>query len=331
MNNAIEVTNLCKSFHLVIPREGLFGSVVNLFYRHKRELEAVKQLSFSIGAGEFVGFIGPNGAGKSTSIKMLTGILTPNSGDIKVAGLTPHRQRKELASKIGVVFGQRTQLWWDLPLRDSFKLLQHIYKIPEKDFVERLNHFRDLLALDSFMQSPVRKLSLGQRMRADLVASLLHDPDILFLDEPTIGLDVNAKDSIRDFLRYVNEEKKKTVLLTTHDLKDIEILCKRLMIIDHGQLLFDGSINDLKQKYINYSRLTLEVDDIALLKQHLPDNCHIRDESSSRLSFDLPRDTASPAHFLTEILNKLSVHEISIEEPEIEDVIRLLYQGREEG
>lgn len=329
MSAPINVKNLSKTFHLVIPRKGVTGSVINLFFRKKRDLEAVKELSFDIAAGEFVGFIGPNGAGKSTSIKMLTGILTPSGGQISVAGLTPHQQRKELAAKIGVVFGQRTQLWWDLPVHDSFNLLKHIYRIPEQDFTKRLDKFREILELDSFIQSPVRKLSLGQRMRADLVASLLHDPDILFLDEPTIGLDVNAKDSIRDFLKKTNAEDNKTVLLTTHDLKDIEVLCRRLMIIDHGQLLFDGSIDELKQRYINYARLSLETDDISKLKNLLPEGCHIKEEAHSRLSFDLPRELATPAQLLTKILAQVPVNEISIEEPEIEDVIRLLYQGRE--
>jgi ABC-2 type transport system ATP-binding protein len=325
MTATITVQKLSKTFHLVIPREGVLGGVVNLFYRKKRELAAVKELSFEIAAGDFVGFIGPNGAGKSTTIKMLTGILTPSGGQIEVAGLTPHKQRKELASKIGVVFGQRTQLWWDLPVRDSFDLLKHIYRVPEKEFKERLKLFRDLLELDSFMESPVRKLSLGQRMRADLVASLLHNPDILFLDEPTIGLDVNAKDGIRSFLKTLNREHNKTVLLTTHDLKDIEVLCRRLMIIDHGQLLYDGGIDELKQQYINYSRLTLSVEDVPALKNLLPENCQITEESTSRLSFDLPRSVATPAHLLTDLLAKIKVNEISIEEPQIEDVIRLLY------
>jgi ABC-2 type transport system ATP-binding protein len=289
----------------------------------------VKDLSFNIDKGEFVGFIGPNGAGKSTSIKMLTGILTPTAGTLSVSGLTPHKQRRELASKIGVVFGQRTQLWWDLPLSDSFDLLKHIYKIPEDKFNERLDRFREILDLESFMQSPVRKLSLGQRMRADLVASLLHDPDILFLDEPTIGLDVSAKDAIREFLTQVNRDNEKTILLTTHDMKDIEALCKRLMIIDHGSLLFDGSVDDLKQKYINYSRLSLEVDDVNELKQKLPEGCEIQEESHKRLSFTLPRSVSSPANLLSDILRQITVHEISIEEPQIENVIRLLYKGRE--
>ncbi|MEV7006770.1 ATP-binding cassette domain-containing protein [Streptosporangium sp. NPDC051022] len=214
--------------------------------RARRTVHAVRDLSFTIGAGEFVGCLGPNGAGKSTTIKMLTGILAPTSGRVEVAGLDPARHRTALARKIGVVFGQRTTLWWDLPLRDSFELVRLLYKVDQSVFRRRLEELTALLDLAAFMGTPVRQLSLGQRMRGDVTAALLHDPAVLVLDEPTIGLDVVSKAAMREFLRRLNAEHGTTVLLTTHDLGDIEKLCHRVMLIDHGRLTFDGTLDDLR-------------------------------------------------------------------------------------
>ncbi|AQZ64426.1 ABC transporter, ATP-binding protein [[Actinomadura] parvosata subsp. kistnae] len=215
-------------------------------FKVKRSVvHAVQNLSFTVSAGEFVGYLGPNGAGKSTTIKMLCGILTPTSGTVRVAGLDPSRRRTTLARRIGVVFGQRTTLWWDLPLRDSFELIRHLYRIDRAAFAARLDELTGTLDLGAFLRTPVRQLSLGQRMRGDLAAALLHAPDVLVLDEPTIGLDVVSKASIRDFLLRVNAERGTTVLLTTHDLGDIERLCRRVMLIDHGRLAFDGTLDDL--------------------------------------------------------------------------------------
>ncbi|SEH03223.1 ABC-2 type transport system ATP-binding protein [Nonomuraea solani] len=215
-------------------------------FKVKRNVvHAVTDLSFTVAEGEFVGYLGPNGAGKSTTIKMLCGILTPTSGKVRVAGLDPSRRRTTLARRIGVVFGQRTTLWWDLPLADSFQLIRHLYKVDRKEFAARLAELTETLGLDAFIRTPVRQLSLGQRMRGDLAAALLHAPDVLVLDEPTIGLDVVGKAGIRDFLRRLNAERGTTVLLTTHDLGDIERLCRRVMLIDHGRLAFDGTLDDL--------------------------------------------------------------------------------------
>ncbi|MEU4326818.1 ABC transporter ATP-binding protein [Nonomuraea dietziae] len=215
-------------------------------FKVKRALvHAVRDLSFRVEPGEFVGYLGPNGAGKSTTIKMLCGILTPTSGRVRVAGLDPSRRRTTLARRIGVVFGQRTTLWWDLPLKDSFELIRLLYKVDRKAFRERLDELVETLDLAEFLRTPVRQLSLGQRMRGDLTAALLHAPDVLVLDEPTIGLDVISKNSIRAFLLRVNAERGTTVLLTTHDLGDIERLCRRVMVIDHGRLAFDGSLEQL--------------------------------------------------------------------------------------
>lgn len=214
--------------------------------RARTTVHAVRDLSFTVEAGEFVGYLGPNGAGKSTTIKMLTGILAPTSGRIQVAGLDPTRRRTALARRIGVVFGQRTTLWWDLPLRDSFTLVRHLYKVDRVVFHRRLEELSDLLGLAEFMNTPVRQLSLGQRMRGDITAALLHDPTVLVLDEPTIGLDVVSKAAMREFLRLLNADRGTTVLLTTHDLGDIEKLCRRVMVIDHGSLTFDGTLDDLR-------------------------------------------------------------------------------------
>ncbi|MEV7969817.1 ATP-binding cassette domain-containing protein [Sphaerisporangium sp. NPDC088356] len=214
--------------------------------RDTRVVHAVRDLSFEVAAGEFVGYLGPNGAGKSTTIKMLTGILTPTSGRIQVAGLDPSRRRTTLARRIGVVFGQRTMLWWDLPLKDSFTLIRHLYKVDQVKHRKRLAELVDVLDLGGFLDKPVRQLSLGQRMRGDIAAALLHDPPVLVLDEPTIGLDVVSKAAVRDFLRGLNAERGTTVLLTTHDLGDIERLCRRVMLIDHGSLAFDGTVAELR-------------------------------------------------------------------------------------
>ncbi|MEV8639137.1 ATP-binding cassette domain-containing protein [Streptosporangium sp. NPDC051023] len=229
----IEVERVCRSF--TVGRR-----------RARRTVHAVQDLSFTVGTGEFVGYLGPNGAGKSTTIKMLTGVLAPTSGRVEVAGLDPTRRRTALARRIGVVFGQRTTLWWDLPLRDSFELIRHLYKVDRTVFRSRLEELTTLLDLAGFMNTPVRQLSLGQRMRGDVTAALLHDPAVLVLDEPTIGLDVVSKAAMREFLRRINAERGTTVLLTTHDLGDIEKLCRRVMLIDHGRLTFDGTLDDLR-------------------------------------------------------------------------------------
>jgi ABC-2 type transport system ATP-binding protein len=242
----IRAEQLEKTFQVAQTRGGMLGAVRSLVDRQTREVHAVDRISFVVQPGEMVACVGPNGAGKSTTIKMLTGILVPSGGHVEVFGLVPHRQRRSLAQRIGVVFGQRTQLWWDLPLSDSFALLRHIYRVPSDRFAHNLRTFRDLLDLDDFIDTPVRQLSLGQRMRGDLAAALLHDPHVLFLDEPTIGLDVVAKHRIRHFLQALNRERGVTVLLTTHDMTDVERLCSRLLIIDHGRVLYDGNLDQIR-------------------------------------------------------------------------------------
>jgi ABC-2 type transport system ATP-binding protein len=292
--------------------------------RTRRVVSAVSDLTFSVEPGEMVGYIGPNGAGKSTTIKMLTGILVPTSGRLEVAGLNPAEQRTELAMRIGVVFGQRTTLWWDLPLRDSFELLRRIYRVPPERYRRNLATFLDLLDLGPLLDTPVRQLSLGQRMRGDIAAALLHDPDVVYLDEPTIGLDVVSKAQLRDFLRETNATRELTVLLTTHDLVDIEKLCSRVMVIDHGRVVFDGGLDALSG--LGGARRTLVVD--------LPDPAPPIELSGAvtvkvvgpRQWFSFPAE-ASAAPLIAELSARHQVADLSILEPNIEDVITRIYSG----
>lgn len=242
----IEVRDVRKEFKTPVVKEGRFSGLRTLFSREYKTKEAVRGISFQVEPGEFLGYIGPNGAGKSTTIKMLSGILHPTSGEVLIRGLSPHRERRRVVKNLGVVFGQRTQLWWDLPVKDSYDILAKMYGVDEVNKRRRLDQFAELLDLRTFWETPVRKLSLGQRMRADLAAAMLHDPELLFLDEPTIGLDVNAKRSIREFLTLLNKDFGKTVLLTTHDMDDIEQLCSRVMVINNGGLTYDGTIQSLR-------------------------------------------------------------------------------------
>jgi ABC-2 type transport system ATP-binding protein len=290
--------------------------------RGRPPVEAVKGLSLTIEAGEMVGYIGPNGAGKSTTIKMLTGILVPTSGTVRVAGLDPSRKRTQLARRIGVVFGQRTSLWWDLPLRDSFELLQKIYRTDPERHRANLAEFSELLGLGDLLHTPVRQLSLGQRMRGDIAAALLHDPEILYLDEPTIGLDVVSKGRLREFLRTLNAERGTTLLLTTHDLQDIEALCRRVVVIDHGTAVYDGSLAGLHQQ--GGSTRTLVVD---LVDEGPPidvSGATVHRVEGPRQWLSFPTD-ASAAPIVAAVVAAYDVADLSVQEPDIEDVIRELY------
>jgi ABC-2 type transport system ATP-binding protein len=292
------------------------------FTRSRDEVLAVHDLTFAIEAGEMVGYIGPNGAGKSTTIKMLTGILVPSSGHIAVAGLDPSRRRTELARRIGVVFGQRTTLWWDLPLRDSFDVLQKIYRTDPERHRTNLAEFVELLDLGDLLDTPVRQLSLGQRMRGDIVAALLHDPEILFLDEPTIGLDVISKGRLREFLRALNATRRTTLVLTTHDLQDIEALCDRVIVIDHGTAVFDGELAELHRH--GGSTRTLVVD---LVDEGPPidvPGAVTKRVEGPRQWLAFPTD-ASAAPIVAAVAAAYDVADLSIHEPDIEDVIRDLY------
>ncbi|MER5856893.1 MULTISPECIES: ABC transporter ATP-binding protein [unclassified Streptomyces] len=290
--------------------------------RERREVRAVDSLSFTVGRGEMVGYIGPNGAGKSTTIKMLTGILTPSAGRLRVAGIDPSRDRRRLAHRIGVVFGQRTTLWWDLPLIDSYRLAHRMYRIPDARYRENLDRLVELLELGALLDVPVRQLSLGQRMRGDIAAALLHDPEVLYLDEPTIGLDVVSKAKVREFLREVNTERGTTVLLTTHDLQDIEQLCSRVMVIDHGRLMYDGPLAGLHEA--GESERTLVVD----LERELPP---VEVASARVVRVEGPRQWLafpagqSAAPLVAELAARYPLVDLSVREPDIEAVIAKMY------
>ncbi len=313
----IEVGDLSRTF-MVRRRSGRFRGV-----RH--EVTAVHDLTFSVEAGEMVGYIGPNGAGKSTTIKMLTGILVPSGGRLAVAGLDPSRQRTDLARRIGVVFGQRTTLWWDLPLRDSFEVLQKIYRTDPERHRRNLAEYVELLDLGDLLHTPVRQLSLGQRMRGDIVAALLHDPEILFLDEPTIGLDVISKGRLREFLRTLNASRGTTLVLTTHDLQDIEALCRRVIVIDHGTAVFDGALDDLHRH--GGSTRTLVVDLVDEAPPISIPGADTRRVEGPRQWLSFPAD-ASAAPLVAAVAAAYDVADLSIHEPAIEDVIRDLYGAR---
>jgi ABC-2 type transport system ATP-binding protein len=328
----IEVRDLSKEFRTFRRREGVWGALQNLFVREYVTVHAVERVSFSIEPGEMVGYIGANGAGKSTTIKVLTGILVPTSGHVVANGYVPYRDRRRYTRRIGVVFGQRTQLWWDIAVVESFKLLKEIYEIPDADYRRRLDLFLEILNLKEYLNTPVRKLSLGERMRCDLAASLLHNPALLFLDEPTIGLDVVAKDRIREFLKEVNRTERTTVLLTTHDLSDIEELCKRILIIDKGAILFDGDLREMKQRLAKFNQVKFYLKDRAQVSR-LPliatdgISCDRVDELTYLMRFD--REQHSSAEVIRNLVNTLEVRDIIVEEEPIEDIVKRIYLSGE--
>jgi len=319
----IETVALRKVFRSIRREPGLRGALAALFARQYDEKAAVENVSFAVEPGEIVGYIGPNGAGKSTTIKMLTGILVPTSGVARVAGLVPYERRQENAENIGVVFGQRSQLYWDLALRESFELLRSIYDVPLDRYRENLRRFSAALDIGRFMDTPVRQLSLGERMRGDFAAAMLHDPPIVFLDEPTIGLDVIAKEAIREFISEVNRERGTTVILTTHDLADVERLARRIILIDDGAVIYDGALERLREEYGTQRTLVvtlfepepgLEVDGASV---------EGREGNVVRLRFD--RRSTSAETLVRRVLDRYRVTDIAIVEPDIEGIVRRLY------
>jgi ABC-2 type transport system ATP-binding protein len=291
--------------------------------RERRTVRAVDGITFSVERGELVGYVGPNGAGKSTTVKMLTGILVPSAGRISVAGYEPSRQRVQLARRIGVVFGQRVQLWWDLPLRDSFELLRHVYRVPAARHRENLEAFTSILELGAFLDTPVRQLSLGQRMRGELTAAMLHDPEIVFLDEPTIGLDIVAKARVREFLAEANRERGVTVLLTTHDLSDIERLCSRMLIIDHGRVIYDGGVEALKERFGEERTLIVDLEEPAPPLE--VDGARVVRVDGVRQWLKFRRDEVSAAELTATVAAQARLVDLAIEEPDIEEIVRRIY------
>lgn len=323
MAEIISVRDLQKTFRLVVRRPGLGGSIANLFAPRYRSVQAVEGVSFSMQAGELVGYLGPNGAGKSTTIKVLTGLLVPSGGEVRVGGQVPWEQRERYVREIGVVFGNRPTLWWDLPVIDSLELLQPMYEIPPARFRSNMADFKRMLELEEFINTPVRSLSLGQRMRADLCAALLHEPRLLFLDEPTIGLDVVAKEQIRQFIQHIHRERGVTVLLTTHDLSDVERLCERVMILDRGHLLYDGTLAVLNRRFENSWTLKVDFDedypDVGLEGLAAP----VRQGRQALYSFD--HRSLTTAELIQRLLARFQIADLEVRRPPLEETIRRIY------
>ena len=321
----IEVENLEKDFFVPHTVKGPFGAVKGLFRRTGITVQAVRNVSFCIAPGEFVGYVGPNGAGKSTTIKMLTGVLHQTRGSVSVLGMSPQRERTKVVRHLGVVFGQRTHLWWDLPLIESFELLATMYGVTGSRYKEKLALFSDLFGLASYWDNPVRKLSLGQRMRGEIAAALLHSPQILLLDEPTIGLDVVARGAIRGFLQEVNKQGV-TVLLTTHDLADVERLCNRVMVINHGEILFDGKVNELKRQLGDMTKMIIDFEPGAELAElTLPEGCVAALTGGLKLTVSFERESCSPNDILRALNGRGVIRDIHIKEPDIETTVAKLF------
>lgn len=329
----IIVNELTKEFKTPKKYPGFSGALKSFFSREHTTKVAVDHISFQINEGEIVGYIGANGAGKSTTIKMMTGILTPTEGSVTVNGIIPYKDRESNAKSIGVVFGQRTQLWWDLPLSESFKLLKEIYGVSNHDYKERMAFFNEVLELESFMLSPVRTLSLGQRMRADIAAALLHNPKVLYLDEPTIGLDVIVKENVRTAIKKINDLFQTTIILTTHDLNDIEELCKRIIIIDQGKKLYDGSLETIKNLYGYMTTIelktkhpilpeTLDFSSFSLTQEDLIFDVN---DLSTTISFNKNKISNSDVLFL--IMKEYHVLDFIVKETSIEDIIKKIYRN----
>ncbi|MCE5170898.1 ATP-binding cassette domain-containing protein [Paenibacillus profundus] len=321
----ITVTELHKQFRRAAPKEGPFKGLRSLFSRDYQVKEAVCGISFQIEPGEFVGYIGPNGAGKSTTIKMLSGILHPTSGEVRIFDRSPHQERRLVTKRLGVLFGQRTQLWWDLPTRDSYDILAAMYGMDAAKKRTRLGQLRELLALDEFLDTPVRQLSLGQRMRADIAAALLHDPDILFLDEPTIGLDVIAKRNIRQFLKDINLNLGKTIMLTTHDMDDIEQLCSRVIVINHGRLGFDGTIDDLRRRIGLPTIIRVTYNKAESMEHEVPAPLRCHSRAGRTLTVECNREQLSAMEALRLLEQFGELEDVHMEEPNFEDIIHRVY------
>jgi ABC-2 type transport system ATP-binding protein len=316
MGPVIEARGLRKEFTVRVKAGRL--------RREKRVVSAVDGIDLSVQVGEMLGYIGPNGAGKSTTLKMLTGVLTPSAGHVRVCGLAPVPQRTRLALRIGVVFGHRSQLWWDLPLRESFDLLRHVYRVPATDHAARLRRCRSLLDLDGFLDTPVRQLSLGQRMRGELTAALLHGPKVLFLDEPTIGLDVLSKQAVRSFLAELGSTGDTTIVLTTHDLADIERLCRRLVVIDAGRVVHDGTIEDLHARYGSRRRLVVDLDAPVAGAADVP-GAVLEDVAADGRRLTYALDSASAGAVIARLAGTAELRDVAVLEPEIEEVVARLY------
>ena len=319
----IVLDHVVKEYWVTKKKKGLRGALINLIHNEKVKVEAVKGISYTITKGEIVGYIGPNGAGKSTTIKMMSGIMTPTSGQIYINGMSPHDNRKKVVKDLGVVFGQRTQLYWDLRLGESFELLKRIYKVGDEQYESALKELTDVLDLAGFIDIPVRQLSLGQRMRGELAAAMIHSPDILFLDEPTIGLDIDAKHAIRNFILEINKRKDVTVILTSHDLDDVMKLCNRLIVINKGQVVEDGPLEDIVTRMANYRMINLELAD-PVTEIHSP-MVEIVKAEGRKIWCKFDHHLYTAAEVIADIGKEVSIVDLSVKEPNIEDAVANIY------
>lgn len=326
--NVIEVQNLRKEFKSYSSRSGLAGAFRDLFTRNYKLHAAVDNISLTVKQGEMVGYIGENGAGKSTTIKMLTGILTPTSGSILVNGMNPHKQREQFVQTIGVVFGQRSQLWWDIAVQESFRLLKKVYRVSDEEYDQHMGHVIETLEIGPLLDKPVRKLSLGQRMRCELAAALIHNPPLLFLDEPTIGLDVLVKLKIRKFLKEINELYKTTILLTTHDLTDIEALCERVVLLDEGKIIYDGTLHHLQEQAVE-GRKQVEFEFLTEIPRNsLPVTEHVQWEQKDAASWlaSVNGDEQFLFQFISDIVQRNPIKNVKINEISTEEIVRKIYE-----
>ena len=327
----IKVENLSKEFKISKKYPGFKGALRSFFSTEYTIKKAVDDISFEINDGEIVGYIGANGAGKSTTIKMMTGILTPSSGRIIVDGVIPYENREKNAKNIGVVFGQKTQLWWDLPVSETFPLLKDIYGVSDEDYEERMNYFKEILGLDEFFLSPVRTLSLGQRIRADLAAALIHNPKIIYLDEPTIGLDVVVKESVRKAIKDINEKYGTTIILTTHDLNDIEELCNRIIIIDSGKKIYDGELEGVKEQFGYLTTIEIQLKDKSNIEKinfaRFKDDDFKLNMKESKINITFNKNNISSADIIGEVMKKSKVIDFNIKETSIEDIVKKMYKN----
>ncbi len=319
----IVVKNLSKEFLVIKKSPGFSGALKSIFFPDKKIVHAIDNVSFSINRGEIVGYIGPNGAGKSTTVKILCGILHPTSGTILINGLDPQKKRQEIVRNIGTVFGQRTQLYWDIRLGESFELLRRIYRIDNETYNHNLSVMNEMLQINELIDIPVRQLSLGQRMRGDLVAAFLHSPKIIFLDEPTIGLDIQGKKSIRKFIKNINRLNKATIILTTHDLDDVEELCNRLIIINKGRIVEDGGLKQIINKITPYRLLIVDAEKIPV--NFKTENCEIVKSELNRIHLKFDKNKITASQLIAQISLQIKIVDLSVKESDIEDVIENIY------
>lgn len=325
----IQVKNLVKVYKVMQKEKGMIGYLKNLIHPKYKKFTAVDNIDINIEEGELVGYIGENGAGKSTTIKMLTGLLTPTSGEVIVNGIIPNEKRIQNNKNIGAVFGQKTQLWWDLPVIESFKLIKQMYKIPENEYKKNLKRFTEILELEDLLEKQVKNLSLGQKMRCEIAATFLHNPKIVYLDEPTIGLDVLVKENIRKFIKDINKEKNTTVILTTHDLKDIEDVCDRIILLDKGKIIYDGGKQEFKDTYGKYviAEFVIKEKNQNINESITSDAIQIIEETENNLKIKFKHDETTIMKVMDEISEYCTIEDIHMKEPELEDILKEIYKG----